>query len=338
MSNIEIDQSWIMAISASVFYDTRLKPMDRELFLVCSALQRSKGIVYASNGYLAACLGVSEATIKRSIKSLRDAGYFDVKIYPVAGGGSKREIRALFDKQCPNQHLRVVNLPNSSESDREIFSDPSEGGNQDLSGGSSMSYNTYSKSYSYSKSLKNSVELGTRPDVGDVDGESPVNDMASLDHGNEEESAVDVQTPKNIRDDETFARDALKAMNEVIGGRYTPTPSNLKGLRARYKEAKQNGVILTVEEIRRMVEWKKHHFTVLNPSMKPYLRPKTLFNGENFEGYMQEAENWDRPKPQEPETPFFPIERRKLNEWIEKTGKTQDEYDYTLTFEQNLNA
>ena len=338
MKDIKINQGWIMAMPASVFYDTRLKPVDRELFLVCSSLQRSTGHIYASNQYLAACVGVSESTIKRAVRSLQNAGYLYVELERIPSGGSKRTMQVHFDRICPNIHLRKVEIGDSDDSGRQITSDLSDGSSVTSPDSSPVTPYTYSKSNSYSKLLKNSVELETRPDVGDVDGESPVKMCPSSNHAYEEESSVDVQTPNNIREDEAFARDALKVMNEVIGGRYTPTPSNLKGLRARYKEAKQNGTILTVEEIKRMVEWKKHHFTVLNPNMKPYLRPKTLFNGENFEGYMQEAENWDRPKPQEPTRQAYPPSRAQLNEYMAKTGRPESDYDSYLTFEQNLNA
>lgn len=67
-------------------------------------------------------------------------------------------------------------------------------------------------------------------------------------------------------------------LNLKIGSNYQPVESNLKFIRARYKEGHTLETILSVVDAK-AEEW------MHDPTMKKFLRPSTLFNAEKFNQY-----------------------------------------------------
>lgn len=79
----------------------------------------------------------------------------------------------------------------------------------------------------------------------------------------------------------------ISYLNDRAGKRFQNVQGNAKHINARLKEGHTvEGMKLVID--RKVAEWK-------NGPMDEYLRPKTLFNSENFEGYLNAA----GPKPSE---------------------------------------
>lgn len=338
MTNEKINQSWIMAMPASVFYDSRLKPIDREAFLLCSALQRATGVIYASNQYIATCLNVSISTAKRAVRALNKAGYLKVDIEPLPGGGSKREMRARFDKQCPKVYLRNINIAEGEPQNRGVTDELSGGVTGELSEGSLMTPNTYSKRYTYSKKNKEKniiVELGKLDDVPDkILGDEPPVKETSLTKASDGEHGFNVKTLNNIQSVDDFAKEILVLTNEILGRNFKPVPSTLKYIQARIKEGKKSGVPFSIDDVEKMVRSKKSEWQ--HTDQKKYLRIETLFNGK-FWTYLEQAENQPKPKPKVSDA-RTEVTAAMLDEFVAKTGLTYQDYNLSLTHEENLNA
>lgn len=77
----------------------------------------------------------------------------------------------------------------------------------------------------------------------------------------------------------------LNYLNEKKGGRaFETTSGNLSDIKARIKEK-----TYSLEDFKKVIDFKVYHWGK-DRKLKSYLRPKTLFNGKNFNGYLIEAE------------------------------------------------
>jgi uncharacterized phage protein (TIGR02220 family) len=87
------------------------------------------------------------------------------------------------------------------------------------------------------------------------------------------------------------AREVLDFLNQITGRNYQPTETNLKFLRARFKEGYTPEILTSVIEDKAK-EW-------MGTENEKYLRPATLFNAEKFNQYAgqigmekQHGTNW----------------------------------------------
>jgi uncharacterized phage protein (TIGR02220 family) len=95
------------------------------------------------------------------------------------------------------------------------------------------------------------------------------------------DTAVENEKKKNNELDEI----AIKILNyfiEVSGRKFRPVEGNLKFIRARLKEG------YTEDDFKKVIDFKVSEWGK-NPKMHRYIRCKTLFNSENFDGYLQES-------------------------------------------------
>lgn len=81
----------------------------------------------------------------------------------------------------------------------------------------------------------------------------------------------------------------LTALNTICFSAFRPTKTNLKFINARIKEK------YTYEDFVAVIKH-RNELWAQSEKMNEYLRPKTLFNSENFDGYLQTAKNADKPK------------------------------------------
>lgn len=86
-----------------------------------------------------------------------------------------------------------------------------------------------------------------------------------------------------------LAGKVLTALNTICFRSFRPSKSSLQHINARIKEK------YTYEDFVAVI---KHRQELWGNSskMEEFLRPKTLFNSENFDGYLQAAKNADKPK------------------------------------------
>jgi uncharacterized phage protein (TIGR02220 family) len=80
----------------------------------------------------------------------------------------------------------------------------------------------------------------------------------------------------------------LTALNTICFRNFRPVKANLQFINARIKEG------YTYEDFVAAITHRKKLWGD-SPKMQEYLRPKTLFNGENFDGYVQAAKTADKP-------------------------------------------
>ncbi len=78
------------------------------------------------------------------------------------------------------------------------------------------------------------------------------------------------------------AMEVLDYLNLKAKKRFSHSDSHFKFINARLKEKK------TVEDLKAVIDLKVKEWAS-DSKMKSYLRPKTLFNSENFDGYLGEA-------------------------------------------------
>ena len=98
------------------------------------------------------------------------------------------------------------------------------------------------------------------------------------------------------------------------GKKFRPVESNLKFIRARLGEGHTEADIIAVID-RKCDEW------MLDPTMKQYIRPETLFNATKFNGYIGEV---GQPMPENAKNKqpwaMIPREDEKLWDWATKHG------------------
>ena len=87
------------AIPATVLFNERLKPNEKLLYALITALSNKEGYCYASNKYLGEKLGVDPVTVSRWITDLRRNNYIFVDIMR----NEKKEIicRRIFPNDVP---------------------------------------------------------------------------------------------------------------------------------------------------------------------------------------------------------------------------------------------
>lgn len=81
----------------------------------------------------------------------------------------------------------------------------------------------------------------------------------------------------------------LTALNTICFTGFRPGKTTLSFINARIKEK------YTYEDFVAVITHRKELWAN-NPKMQEFLRPKTLFNSENFDGYLQAAKNALKPK------------------------------------------
>jgi uncharacterized phage protein (TIGR02220 family) len=79
----------------------------------------------------------------------------------------------------------------------------------------------------------------------------------------------------------------LTALNTICFTNFRPSKSSLKHINGRIKEG------YTYEDFVEVIK-NRNELWANNPKMSEYLRPKTLFNSDNFDGYLQAAKNADK--------------------------------------------
>ena len=105
-------------------------------------------------------------------------------------------------------------------------------------------------------------------------------------NNNRTTSEQQVNTNKNIKNIKNDNTDLIKNivfyLNEKAGKKYQPsTDKTITLINARLKEG------YTLEDFKRVIDIKVGSWK--NTDMEKYLRPATLFNGEKFEGYLNEG-------------------------------------------------
>lgn len=81
----------------------------------------------------------------------------------------------------------------------------------------------------------------------------------------------------------------LTALNSICFKNFRPVKSNLKFINARIDEN------YTYEDFVSVITHRNQLWSQ-SDKMAEFLRPKTLFNSENFDGYLQASKNADKPK------------------------------------------
>lgn len=71
--------AYYTTIPSYMFFDLRIESSAIKCYAIVQGLSRMKGYCYASNQYLAQCLQVSEPSIGRWLRSLKDAGYITIE-------------------------------------------------------------------------------------------------------------------------------------------------------------------------------------------------------------------------------------------------------------------
>ena len=100
------------AIPATVLFNERLKPNEKLLYALITALSNKEGYCYASNKYLGEKLGVDPVTVSRWITDLRRNNYVFVDIMR----NEKKEIicRRIFPNDVPyrlnNQYPYILQI------------------------------------------------------------------------------------------------------------------------------------------------------------------------------------------------------------------------------------
>jgi uncharacterized phage protein (TIGR02220 family) len=95
-----------------------------------------------------------------------------------------------------------------------------------------------------------------------------------------------------IKEDKNSGAEAasiLQMFNQICSRSFKDTESNLKLIKARLSEG------YTFEDFEAVTR-KKFKDWVNDQKMKRYIRPKTFFNGDNFDGYLQEAKAAIKPE------------------------------------------
>lgn len=122
-------------------------------------------------------------------------------------------------------------------------------------------------------------------------GQSPdnVTNKSQLCHTEKEiELDKDIEKEKYILSDSKESDDTaskvIEYLNTKANKRFRATPGNLKFINGRIKDG------FELDDFKKVIDSKVSQW--LNDSkMNEYLRPKTLFNTENFESYLNSAEN-----------------------------------------------
>ncbi|WP_341218014.1 conserved phage C-terminal domain-containing protein [Neptunomonas phycophila] len=83
-------------------------------------------------------------------------------------------------------------------------------------------------------------------------------------------------------DKNEFPDQVIDYLNQAAGKNFRHTDSNRKFIRARSSEG------FKFEDFQRVIDIKSREWKN-NPGMNRYLRPATLFNGEKFEGYLNQG-------------------------------------------------
>ena len=185
---------------------------------------------------------------------------------------------------------------------------------------------------------KNSVELKKLDDVpDDTLGDPLVNTTTPLE-SDAKESVVNVVTSNNIPEDVVFAKRAIDMINEIGGRQFRYATGSLDPIRSRYKQYKRDGHPLTLEEVELMIRYKVKEWK--GTDFSKFIDPKTLFRKSNLESYLVASKEKADSIAARPKITFSQINVTvaMLDEFVEKTGKKYEDYDTTITHEENLNA
>lgn len=79
----------------------------------------------------------------------------------------------------------------------------------------------------------------------------------------------------------------LTHLNQISGSRYQKSKTSLENIRARLREG------YSVADLQLVIDLKHEHWHE-NDEQYQYMRPKTLFGPEKFEGYLSSATRWEK--------------------------------------------
>lgn len=79
----------------------------------------------------------------------------------------------------------------------------------------------------------------------------------------------------------------LSHLNQISGSRYQKSKTSLENIRARLREG------YSVADLQLVIDLKHEHWHE-NDEQYQYMRPKTLFGPEKFEGYLSSATRWEK--------------------------------------------
>lgn len=96
--NNENKPNYFAILTAEVRYDKRLNPLQKLLYAELTALSNAQGFAWPSNSYLAELYDVSELTISRNIKALKDSNYITI----IEEKTSKGTIRKIYISTTKN--------------------------------------------------------------------------------------------------------------------------------------------------------------------------------------------------------------------------------------------
>lgn len=123
--------NWDAVIPANVRYDDRLKPAEILLFGEISALTRNTGYCWASNDYFKKYLNVTDRTIQRYIRNLKECGH----IFVVHPDNSTRRIYRKDTIQQWKRERRGKNTSSAVTPDTDVTHPPttmSQGGDNSV--------------------------------------------------------------------------------------------------------------------------------------------------------------------------------------------------------------
>ena len=98
----------------------------------------------------------------------------------------------------------------------------------------------------------------------------------------EVEVSLNKKTPSPVKDDKKIEKEIMEYFNKAAGKRCEPTALNMGFISARLKEGYKKERFFHAIDCK-VADWKN------DQKMNEYLRPKTLFNASNFEGYANQV-------------------------------------------------
>ena len=114
---------YFAVIPATVLFNNELKPNEKLLYALITALSNKEGYCYASNKYLGEKLGVDHKTVSRWIANLRKYNYLVIDIIR----NEQQEIiqRKIYPNDIPylskNHYPYILNTPIATNRDSDHF-------------------------------------------------------------------------------------------------------------------------------------------------------------------------------------------------------------------------
>jgi len=250
--------SYFSILTAPVRYSTVLNDFEKLLFSELTALANAKGYATASNSYLAYVFGKSERTIARSLETMKKHGYIRVE--------TMRE-----GKKIVARNIYVI-----SEAEQKTLSFMNDSAKTDDT-------DKFDKTNTKDTDKFDNAKNGNAKN-GVVNNTSSFNNT-SINNIKDNGILKNADTPVKKKPVDKYkeqVHEVIKYLNEKANKSFRlDTKAHHGFIKGRLKDG------YTVDDLKRVIDIKTAQW-LNDDRMNEFLRPKTLFNTTNFEGYVNE--------------------------------------------------